>query len=158
MAFIDIFRSKKGREEKLRRPPKGALKHSASAKATADKSSKPAKKPEEIEVTAEPEEKKEPATAERSSELASLLISAPHITEKSAGMSEMGAYIFKVSPRANKILVKRAVKELYGFEPVKVRILNMPSKPRFIRGRKGVKSGFKKAIVFLKEGDKIELA
>ncbi len=148
MAFIDIFKGKKGREEKLKRPPKGALK----------RFEKPVKKPEEIEVVAGPEEKKETATPEQVSELASLLISSPHITEKSAGMAERSAYIFKVSPKANKISVRRAIKELYGFEPVKVRVLNMPSKARFIRGRKGVKSGFKKAIVFLREGDKIELA
>ncbi len=158
MAFIDIFRSKKGREEKLRRPPKGALKRSALAKATADKPEKPAQKAEEVKVAAELEEEKKSATIEQSSELASLLISAPHITEKSADLAEKDAYIFKVNPKANKILVKRAIKELYGFEPVKVRILNMPSKARFIRGRKGVKSGFKKAMVFLKSGDKIELS
>lgn len=45
---------------------------------------------------------------------------------------------------------------MYGFKPVKIRIINTHSKKRVVRGKKGMKPGFKKALVYLKEGDKIE--
>ena len=43
-----------------------------------------------------------------------------------------------------------------GFEPIKIRIINVPLKKRIVRGKVGIKSGYKKALVYLKESDKIE--
>lgn len=155
MAFFDRFRKKAGRE-KLERPPKGAFKRPASVPLKAELQRG---KPEKAEKKSETESvSKESGTKEKSSELASLLVSKPHITEKSTSLNEKSVYVFKVSPRANKILMKRAIKELYGLIPRKVRVLNMPSKSRFIRGKSGVKSGYKKAVVYLNKGDKIDLA
>ncbi len=148
MALLDIFKGKKGKDEKLKRPPKGALK----------RVEKPVKR-EPVHVSEESKtEKKQEGKKEGSSELASIMLSSPHITEKSAFSAESGVYAFKVSSRANKVMVRRAVKELYGFEPIKINMLNMPGKTRFVRGRKGSKPGYKKAVIFLKEGDKIELS
>lgn len=153
MGFLDRFRkAKKKAEEKIKRPPRGALKRV-----------EPAQKPAVIEADKKPIVKSEakpeakPAAKERKSELASLVILSPHVTEKSNLLSEKGIYTFRVSPRANKVMIKQAIRELYGFEPTRIRILNMPSKSRFIRGKPGVKPGYKKAIVSLKEGDKIEI-
>jgi len=152
MALFDIFKkgSKGGKkrkaEEKLKRPSKGVLKRVEKNKGF---------QPEA--VSAEKKEKKT-ISVENESELASKVISSPHITEKATFLSEKGVYVFKVMPKANKVMVRRAVKELYGFEPWKVSIVNISSKTRLSRGKKGVKSGYKKAMVYLKEGDKIELA
>ena len=88
--------------------------------------------------------------------LSGIIISRPHITEKASNLAEKGAYVFVVNKRANKLEIKEAIKELYKVTPVKINIINVPSKQTGFRGRKGVKSGYKKAIVYLEEGDKIE--
>ena len=81
----------------------------------------------------------------------------PHITEKASDLAERGVYVFEVDPRANKALVKRAVRIFYKVTPQKVRIINTPRKRVFVRGRYGVRSGIKKALVYLKEGESIEI-
>ena len=81
----------------------------------------------------------------------------PHITEKSTFLNEKGVYVFKIKPSINKIMVKRAVKSNYGVTPAKVRIVNMPPKQIFVKRRRAVKPGFKKAIVYLKTGEKITI-
>lgn len=145
MALFDIFKGKKGKDERLKRPPKGALKRPSSEKTK--------------ETEAEAEEKTErKATPERISELASFVFLSPHVTEKSTIASGKGVYEFKVRKNANKNMVARAILELYGFKPLKIAMINMPSKKRRVRGMRGTKSGFKKAIIYLKQGDKIELA
>lgn len=145
MALFDIFKrdKKKKVEEKLKRPPKGALKSSSAA----------AK-----QKTEELQKEKEGGAKEGKSEFASGVVLAPHITEKSANCSENGVYVFRVAPAANKIMIKRAIKELYGFTPLRIRTIKMPAKLRLVRGKTGVKPGYKKAAVYLKEGDKIDLS
>lgn len=79
------------------------------------------------------------------------------ITEKSMEGAKQGKYVFVVNPHVNKVMVKKAVEGRYGVEVVKVNVLNMPAKERR-RGRQvGWKSGFKKAVVTLKEGQSIEV-
>ena len=79
----------------------------------------------------------------------------PHVTEKATFLGEKDAYVFKVEPEFNKIMVKQAVKKQYKIEPIKVRIINIPGKTVFIRRRRAQRPGYKKAIVYLKKGDKI---
>jgi len=85
------------------------------------------------------------------------LILKPRVTEKASMNAENNIYIFDVSPRANKILIKEAIKNIYKVDAEKINILKVPSKNIISRGKKGVKSGGKKAIVYLKQGDKIEI-
>mgnify|MGYP001563331718 CR=1 FL=1 len=82
----------------------------------------------------------------------------PHITEKTSFLGEKDAYVFKVEPEFNKIMVKQAVKKQYNVEPVKVRIINIPGKTVFIRRRRAQRPGYKKAIVYLKKGEKITIS
>ncbi|MCK6462784.1 MAG: 50S ribosomal protein L23 [Candidatus Pacebacteria bacterium] len=82
----------------------------------------------------------------------------PHITEKAAFLGEKGAYVFKVAPGFNKIMVKEAVKKQYGVNPVKVSMVNAPGKMFLIRRRRVQSAGFKKAVVYLKKGEKINIA
>ncbi|MBI2023124.1 50S ribosomal protein L23 [Candidatus Giovannonibacteria bacterium] len=84
---------------------------------------------------------------------------APHISEKAGGMmSSEGEtkYIFKVMPKANKIMVKKAVEDRYHVKVGSVHVMNMPEKKRRVGRIEGTKSGFKKAIVTLKEGGVID--
>lgn len=89
------------------------------------------------------------------------ILKAPHITEKAAALAEKGKYIFKVYSGANKVEIKKAIEGFYGVKVRKVNIVHMkPKKRRLgrIEGWKGgLKKGFKKAIVTLKEGEKIEV-
>jgi large subunit ribosomal protein L23 len=86
-----------------------------------------------------------------------LIIKKPRITEKSGIQAEaLGVYTFEVTEKANKKNVAKAVKELYKVTPVKVNITNLPAKIVFTRGKTGRKAGVKKAVVYLKKGDKIE--
>ncbi|MBI4160288.1 MAG: 50S ribosomal protein L23 [Candidatus Yanofskybacteria bacterium] len=86
------------------------------------------------------------------------VVIAPYITEKGTLMLEHNKYVFRVSGDANKNDVSRAVKNLYKVEVDTVHIVYMPSKHRRVGRHEGRKPGFKKAIVTLKEGSKIDLA
>lgn len=81
----------------------------------------------------------------------------PHVTEKATIKSDKGVYVFKVARDAKKSDVLKSVKEFYGVSPLKINIVNSPSKTVFVRGKRGVKSGHKKAYVFLNKGEKIEV-
>ena len=87
----------------------------------------------------------------------SWVIKAPRITEKAAYISADNAYTFDVAVDANKIQIKNAIKEQYKVTPVKVNVINRKAHKEMKRGRKIHVSGTKKAIVFLKKGDTIEL-
>lgn len=84
------------------------------------------------------------------------ILTRPHVTEKAALLAEGNVYTFVVPETTNKIEIKKAVKAIYNVEPKAVRIVNIPAKKVFSKGRHGVKSGKKKALVYLKSGDTIE--
>ncbi|MDQ5893374.1 MAG: large subunit ribosomal protein [Patescibacteria group bacterium] len=87
------------------------------------------------------------------------IILRPRITEKSGIMGEaLNVYTFEVTKNATKDTVAKAIKTLYKVTPTKVRVINLPAKNVFVRGRKGTQSAVKKALVYLKKGDKIDLA
>jgi len=84
------------------------------------------------------------------------LIKNPRITEKASFHAEHNVYTFDVTDSANKTEIKKAILAMYKVHPVKVNILKVKEKRVTSRGLAGVKSGGKKALVYLKEGDKIE--
>ncbi len=86
-----------------------------------------------------------------------LLITRPHITEKSGDLNARGKYVFMVKLYATKPEVKKAVKDVYGVDAVSVRIIRTPGKTKRFRGLPHRTGGLKKAIVTLKEGQKIDL-
>ncbi len=86
------------------------------------------------------------------------VIVSPRITEKSAKQSEENVYAFNVNPRANKHQVSQAVVAFYKVTPVKVAIVNIPTKyaKNYKTGRVQVKKhGYKKALVYVKKGETI---
>ena len=89
----------------------------------------------------------------------SKILIKPRITEKSGIMNESSnVYVFEVVKEATKDAIAKAVKSIYKVTAEKVRIVNLPAKNVFVRGKKGRQSAVKKALVYLKKGDKIELA
>lgn len=89
-------------------------------------------------------------------QIAHKILVEPWITEEATRIAELNKYIFKVSSRSNKKQIKKAVEDVYKVEVISVNVINIPSKKR-VRGRTvGWKSGYKKAIVTVKEGEKIE--
>ncbi len=87
----------------------------------------------------------------------SSIILRPRITEKATMSSEKSVYVFEINPNSGKKDVILAILDLYKVTPRKVRITKNPAKAVFIRGKSGTKSGIKKAYVYLKDGDKIEI-
>lgn len=86
----------------------------------------------------------------------------PVITEKVNGQMEKSSrYTFEVDKRANKLEVKKAVEEFYGVKVQGVNTIVVPAKnkSRFTKAglMRGRKSGYKKAVVTLAEGDTIDL-
>lgn len=88
------------------------------------------------------------------------ILIAPRITEKGAYLAERGAYVFNVARDANKKEITEAVRAVYKVTPRKIAIVTVPSKRVQTRGtnRTGHTSRGKKAYVYLKAGDTIELA
>ena len=82
---------------------------------------------------------------------------APVVSEKSFSLISDRKYTFKVHEDAHKTQVRQAVEELFEVEVQKVHILKVQSKPKRRGLTKGRRPGWKKAIVELKAGDKIEL-
>ncbi|MGC9599297.1 MAG: 50S ribosomal protein L23 [Minisyncoccia bacterium] len=86
------------------------------------------------------------------------LIKKPWVTEKSTGLAQLGKYVFIVKPKATKQEVKKAVKEIYKVDAVAVNVVNRPPKrKRFGANIKGSQEGYRKAIVTLKAGQKIDI-
>jgi large subunit ribosomal protein L23 len=71
-------------------------------------------------------------------------------------MSGRNVYTFDIAESANKTEIKKAVLALYKVRPVRVNVLSIPRKTIMSKGKVGVRGGGRKAIVYLKEGDKIE--
>jgi large subunit ribosomal protein L23 len=86
------------------------------------------------------------------------LIIGARITEKSALGAEKGIYTFNVARTATKSEIKKAIKMLYSVTPTKVAVTQITDKVKVRRGVLGTKSGGKKAVVYLKKGDKIAFA
>jgi large subunit ribosomal protein L23 len=89
----------------------------------------------------------------------SAVIVRPRITEKAALVGERNVYAFEIHKDATKYDVRDAVIELFKVTPERVRIVN--KKPRTFlsrgRGRRVTKPGLKKAYVYLKKDDRIDL-
>ena len=88
----------------------------------------------------------------------SLIIKKPHITEKATTLAENNAYVFEVAHTANKSEIIKTLKKMYNVVPRKVNIVNISGKRTFVRGVAGKSTGIKKAMVYLKKGDTINLA
>lgn len=81
----------------------------------------------------------------------------PWITEAATMMAEANKYVFKVAMKSTKPEIRKSIENLYNVTVKKVHTIHIPKKARN-RGRiQGWKSGFKKAIVTVKEGESIDV-
>lgn len=142
MAFLDRFKKdKEGQKPPVKRQAVNAVKQAAPRKVKA--------KEEPVAATGKVE-KRELSGAWRS-------LRHPMVTEKSADLSaRLNQYIFKVNSDTNKIEIKKAIQDLYGVKVEGVNIVNTHSKRRRIGKSIGTRPGYKKAIITLKQGDKID--
>ena len=88
--------------------------------------------------------------------LAHDIIVRPIITEKSNRMMEHNKYSFEVLPQANKIEIKEAVQAVFKVKVEKVNTIQVRSKPKRLGAFLGRTRSWKKAIVTLAPGERIE--
>lgn len=82
---------------------------------------------------------------------------APVVSEKSYSLIEENKYSFRVHEKAHKTQVRQAVEQLFDVKVEGVNILKVQAKPKRRGMTRGTKPGWKKAIVQLREGDRIEI-
>lgn len=85
------------------------------------------------------------------------VIRRPYITEKAAMLSQSNQYVFEVLPSVNKPQIKKAVEEIYKVNVLDVNVISIPRKRKGWGKLKGFKQGMSKAIVRIKDGQKIEI-
>lgn len=86
------------------------------------------------------------------------IIRHPLMTEKSTMILEKAnAYVFVVDKTATKIEIKRAVERIFDVKVIGVNTILNKGKNKIFRGKSGKRADFKKAIVRLESGNKIEL-
>jgi large subunit ribosomal protein L23 len=91
-------------------------------------------------------------------DVASALVK-PRITEKAALLLEKNVYTFEIPKGATKYDVRDAIKSLYKVTPTQIRIVNRVPRHYMskMKGRKMMVHGLRKAYVYLKKGDRIDL-
>jgi large subunit ribosomal protein L23 len=89
--------------------------------------------------------------------LANQIIIRPYQTERSLELTEKNnQYTFIVNPKANKIEITKAIESAFKVNVLKVNTVVVKGKTRRVRGHVGKNPNYKKAIVTLKKGEKIE--
>ncbi len=161
MGFFDRFKkANKGQDKQEERKESPKLKVAKDKKEpVAEKVStlKPKAEMKAPEAPPQEGEVKAKKAKKENSDLAFKILIKPLITEKATTLVSLNKYAFKVVKNANKIEIKKAIKALYGVDPIAVNIINERGK-RVTSGRiRGKKSNWKKAVITLKKGDKIEV-
>ncbi len=137
MGLLDFFKKKK--------------KPSAVAKATEGKK---IEKKVEKRAEAKPEIKR---PRKKVSGITYRTLLSAHVTEKATGLEAENKYVFKVLAVANKNEIKKAIENLYGVEVINIKIINIPKKQRRLGKQKGWRKGYKKAVIRIKKGQRIEV-
>lgn len=150
MSILNIF--KKEEEEKKKKASSATKVTTKQEKSVSDKKGK------KVAVAKKSaESKKNAKTKVRVGGNAYKVLVRPLITEKAADLGALNQYVFEVYKDANKIEIKKAIKDIYGVVPVKVRIVSVGGKSRKFGRVMGKTKSWKKAIVTLKQGEKIEI-
>jgi large subunit ribosomal protein L23 len=82
---------------------------------------------------------------------------SPVVSEKSYSLIEDNKYSFRVHPEAHKTQIRQAVEELFDVKVEAVNVVKVRPKPKRRGFHRGQKPGWKKAVVQLREGDRIEI-
>ncbi|PIP02094.1 MAG: 50S ribosomal protein L23 [Zetaproteobacteria bacterium CG12_big_fil_rev_8_21_14_0_65_54_13] len=87
------------------------------------------------------------------------ILRQPVITEKSyTATGAANQYTFRIAREASKTQVKAAIEAIFEVDVDKVQVINMPSKPKRRGAHAGSRSGYRKAVVRLAEGQTLEVA
>mgnify|MGYP001558152485 CR=1 FL=1 len=114
-------------------------------------------KPKKVAKTEKVEKEAKPAKSGKSTAFSYVMVKEPHISEKSNYLGAENKYVFKVYENSNKPEIKKSVEGIYGVNVLSVNIIKIPGKKRRIGKVEGFKKGYTKAIVTIKEGQKIEI-
>lgn len=87
-----------------------------------------------------------------------MIIKRPIITEKTSNLAKENQYVFEVEKEATKGKIKKEVEEMFGVDVLSVKIIRIPEKRRRLGRISGWRKGYKKAIVKIKEGQKIDIS
>jgi large subunit ribosomal protein L23 len=85
------------------------------------------------------------------------IIIEPVLTEKTNILREENQYVFRVDPRANKIQIMNAVRDLFEVHPIRCNVIKVKPKPKRVRYRLGKTASWKKAVITLPANEKIAL-
>jgi large subunit ribosomal protein L23 len=85
------------------------------------------------------------------------ILRRPVITEKNTMLTGQNKYTFEVAQEANKPQIKEAVEKAFKVKVSSVNVIHVPGKMRRAGRRRGMTSSWKKAVVTLEPGNKIEL-
>jgi len=137
MGLKDIFRKKKEEKKKEKKEEKG-------------RKGKKGRKRKESRVYSQAKQKEKKTTAWN-------VLRFPHISEKATKLAKENQYVFNVYKQANKTEIKKAIEGLYGVDVLSVKVINIPKRRRRLGRITGWRKGYKKAIVKIKKGQKIEI-
>ena len=87
----------------------------------------------------------------------SQVIIRPVVSEKSYVLAAADKYTFRVHPDAHKTQIRQAVEDLFDVKVVRVNVIKVQAKPKRRGLYKGVRPGWKKAVVTLAPGNTIEI-
>lgn len=85
------------------------------------------------------------------------VIEHPYVTEKTSMCAAKNTYVFKVARATTKNEIAKAIRRMFGVTVMKVNVMNMPEKKVRVGRHEGRVPGFKKAMVTIKEGEKIDI-
>jgi len=146
MALLDFLKNKKDAEKSKPAKSRKHLGGPASIQPKADLGGKPQKA-----------EKPVVAKSTKIGRFSYDAIKQPHISEKASYLAEKDQYVFEISPNYNKQQVRDSVEGIYGVDVLSVNIIRIPSKKRRLGKTEGFRKAYKKAVVTIKNGQKIEI-
>ena len=153
MALFDFLKRKK-EVEKAKKPRKTEKK----ARPVKSAEGGSLQKPEATALKQESSSVAKPSTrSKKVSGFSHEAVKQPHISEKATYLAEKNQYTFEVLSSYNKKEIKKSVEGIYGVDVLSVNKIKIPDKKRMMGGRRGFKKGYIKAVVKIKEGQKIEI-
>lgn len=146
MAILDFLKNKEEAEK-------------AKQRKTAEKKSVKSSVKKNIEKTEKTEQvvKAPVAKSSKKTSFSFDVVKKPHISEKSTFLAESNQYVFEVLESANKTEIKKAVEGIYNVNVLSVNMITIPPKKRRLGKTQGWRKELTKAVVKIKDGQKIEI-
>lgn len=145
MALLNIFKKTTGKDDEKKE----------------QKKAQPVKiktqKPKDVKIQQEKIKKTEIKINKANYKDAYKILIKPINTEKSTDMAILNHYVFEVAKNSNKTEIKKAIQAVYNVKPIKINILKIKGKNKRHGKTKGKTKDWKKAIITLKQGEKIEM-